>query len=67
MADIEIIQGDFDKKLKLQFVPGIKVGFPSPAEDYRYEHERACSSESENNRKPCWLCLNAFMLTHRLV
>ena len=34
MANIQIIQGDFEKKLKLQFAPGIKAGFPSPADDY---------------------------------
>jgi DNA polymerase V len=34
MANIQIIQGDFEQKLKLQFAPGIKAGFPSPAEDY---------------------------------
>ena len=37
MANIQIIQGDFEKKLKLQFAPGIKAGFPSPAEDYNHE------------------------------
>ena len=28
MANIQIIQGDFEKKLKLQFAPGIKAGTP---------------------------------------
>ena len=37
MANIQIIQGDFEQKLKLQFAPGIKAGFPSPAEDYNHE------------------------------
>ena len=37
MANIQIIQGDFEKKLKLQFAPGIKAGFPSPAEDYNHD------------------------------
>ncbi len=37
MSNIQIIQGDFEKKLKLQFAPGIKAGFPSPAEDYSHE------------------------------
>ena len=37
MANIQIIQGDFEKKLKLQFAPGIRAGFPSPAEDYSHE------------------------------
>ena len=32
MANIKIIQGGFEQKLKLQFAPGIKAGFPSPAE-----------------------------------
>ena len=26
MANIQIIQGDFEQKLKLQFAPGIKAG-----------------------------------------
>ena len=37
MANIQIIQGDFEKKLKLQFAPGIRAGFPSPAKDYTHE------------------------------
>ena len=37
MANIQIIQGNFEKKLKLQFAPGIKAGFPSPADDYSHE------------------------------
>ena len=37
MTNIQIIQGDFEKKLKLQFAPGIRAGFPSPAEDYTHE------------------------------
>ena len=37
MANIQIIQGDFEKKLKLQFAPGIKAGFPSPADDYIHD------------------------------
>mgnify|MGYP002623171405 CR=1 FL=1 len=37
MANIQIIQGDFERKLKLQFAPGIKAGFPSPADDYSHE------------------------------
>lgn len=37
MANIQIIQGDFEKKLNLQFAPGIKAGFPSPADDYSHE------------------------------
>ena len=37
MANIQIIQGDFEKKLKLQFAPGIRTGFPSPAEDYNHD------------------------------
>ena len=32
MANIQIIQGGFEQKLKLQFAPGIKAGFPSPAD-----------------------------------
>lgn len=37
MSNIQIIKGDFTKKLKLQFAPGIKAGFPSPAQDYRHD------------------------------
>ena len=37
MANIQIIQGNFEQKLKLQFAPGIKAGFPSPADDYSHE------------------------------
>ena len=37
MASIKIIQGDFEQKLKLQFAPGIKAGFPSPADDYTHD------------------------------
>ena len=37
MANNLIIRGDFEKKLKLQFAPGIKAGFPSPADDYSHE------------------------------
>ena len=37
MSSIRVIQGDFEKKLKLQFAPGIKAGFPSPAENYSHE------------------------------
>ena len=37
MSSIRVIQGDFEKKLKLQFAPSIKAGFPSPAEDYSHE------------------------------
>ena len=37
MANIQIIQGDFEQKLKLQLAPGIKAGSPSPADDYSHE------------------------------
>ena len=37
MANIQIIQGDFEKKLKLPIAEGLKAGFPSPAEDYSHE------------------------------
>ena len=37
MASIQIIQGDFEKKLKLQFAPGIRAGFPPPSE-ILFEH-----------------------------
>ena len=31
---IKIIEGDFEQGLELQLAPGIKAGFPSPADDY---------------------------------
>ena len=34
MAKIHIIKGDFNNNLRLQLAPGIKAGFPSPADDY---------------------------------
>lgn len=37
MSNIQIIQGGFEKELKLQFAPSIKAGFPSPAQDYLHE------------------------------
>ena len=37
MSNIQIIQGGFEKELKLQFAPSIKAGFPSPVQDYLHE------------------------------
>lgn len=37
MANIHIIQGNFSEQLNLLFAPGIKAGFPSPADDYLHE------------------------------
>ncbi|MEE3416076.1 MAG: translesion error-prone DNA polymerase V autoproteolytic subunit [Prevotella sp.] len=37
MSNIQIIQGDFKKELKLPIAEGLKAGFPSPAEDYNHE------------------------------
>lgn len=37
MNNIQIIQGDFEKKLVLPIAEGLKAGFPSPAEDYSHE------------------------------
>ena len=37
MTSIRIIQGDFQKKLKLPIAEGVKAGFPSPADDYIHE------------------------------
>lgn len=34
MAQIQIINGLFKNELELQLAPGIKAGFPSPADDY---------------------------------
>jgi len=36
-SDIRIIKGDFGELLDLQLAPGIKAGFPSPADDYMHE------------------------------
>lgn len=36
MSSIQIIQGDFAKQLRLQLAPGIRAGFPSPADDYQH-------------------------------
>ena len=35
--NIELLKGDFEKKLKLHFAPSIVAGFPSPADDYMHE------------------------------
>lgn len=37
MSNIQIIHGDFTRKLKLPIAEGLKAGFPSPAEDYSHE------------------------------
>lgn len=37
MANIHIIRGNFSEQLDLLFAPGIKAGFPSPADDYLHE------------------------------
>ena len=37
MKNIKLIKGKFDEVLHLQLAPGIKAGFPSPAEDYMRE------------------------------
>ena len=37
MSNIQIIQGDFKKKLKLPIAEGLRAGFPSPADDYSHE------------------------------
>ncbi len=36
-ASIRIIQGDFARQLELQLAPGIRAGFPSPAQDYLHD------------------------------
>ena len=35
--NIKIFRGEFDEHIKLLLAPGIKAGFPSPAEDYSHE------------------------------
>lgn len=37
ISNIHILQGGFEHALELQFAPGIKAGFPSPAEDYLHD------------------------------
>ena len=37
MSEIKLIKGEFKEKLDLLFAPGVKAGFPSPAEDYLHE------------------------------
>lgn len=37
MKNIKLIKGEFDMTLKLLLAPGIRAGFPSPAEDYLRE------------------------------
>ena len=37
MSSLQIIQGVFEKKLKLHYAQAIKAGFPSPAEDYMHD------------------------------
>ena len=37
MKSIELLQGDFASRLKLQLAPEIRAGFPSPAEEYLHE------------------------------
>ena len=37
MSEIKLIKGEFKEKLALMFAPGVKAGFPSPAEDYLHE------------------------------
>ena len=34
MSEIHILEGEFNKQLKLHYAQAIKAGFPSPAEDY---------------------------------
>ena len=37
MPELQIIEGEFKKKLDLQLAAAIKAGFPSPADDYRHD------------------------------
>ena len=37
MSKIHILSGEFSEHKPLQFAPGIKAGFPSPADDYRHD------------------------------
>lgn len=37
MCEIRLMRGEFGCRLGLQLAPGIKAGFPSPAEDYLHD------------------------------
>lgn len=37
MESIKLIKGEFEEKVDLLLAPGIRAGFPSPAEDYLRE------------------------------
>ena len=37
MKSITILDGEFEKKLKLQITPELRAGFPSPAEEYLHD------------------------------
>jgi DNA polymerase V len=37
MSKITILGSEFKSRLDLQLAPSIKAGFPSPADDYRYD------------------------------
>jgi len=37
MSGIKLIKGEFEESLELLLAPGIRAGFPSPAEDYMRE------------------------------
>ncbi len=37
MPSIHILQSEFTERQPLQYAPGIKAGFPSPADDYRHD------------------------------
>ena len=49
MSSIRVIQGDFEKKLKLQFAPGIKAGFPSPAQCRASLNDKLVALRAMNN------------------
>lgn len=37
MGELKLMKGEFGSRLDLQLAPGIKAGFPSPAEDYLHD------------------------------
>ena len=37
MEDLHLLKSEFEDKLELEFAPGIKAGFPSPADDYHHD------------------------------
>ena len=54
MANIRIIQGDFEQKLKLQFASGMKARFPSSANDHSQETQAFIRDLMSKNPTTRW-------------